>query len=473
MTSVLTNTAAMSALSNLTATQRDLTKTQAQVSSGLAVATASDSAAYWSIGKTMSAQVAGLAAVQQSLALTNSIADVTAAALTSIKGSVQKIEADVVTANEAGTDETQVQSDITAQQQSIIAVANSASFNGVNWLVNHTLKSTSSDTVLSVDVSEAEFDNIMTGYDAGAVAHFDNTTTETDSATVGGIRYSQTTVSGNTATYTGTQGGAPVTVLGTKQRTQTGDDAISSLADVEVPSGISSDGSLLKSTFSLVPLTLFSSNVTTSSSQEEIYYDGVESSVGGYNEDPISASSESYSVNSSYTTGGILDNTFSTTKEIYTAPFTIPASTLNASTSVVGLSTSGGSVTTYNGSPSYSSPGGYSEQTSYRSVLDFSVVGMSASDLKTAGQALQTAFSRIVSASAVVGSLQNQISTQQTFNSALSDSLTSGIGSLVDADMNVASTRLQAEQTQQQLGIQALSVANQNSQLVLKLFQAA
>ncbi len=86
---------------------------------------------------------------------------------------------------------------------------------------------------------------------------------------------------------------------------------------------------------------------------------------------------------------------------------------------------------------------------------------------------MQTAFSRIVSASAVVGSLQNQISTQQTFNSALSDSLTSGIGSLVDADMNVASTRLQAEQTQQQLGIQALSVANQNSQLVLKLFQAA
>ncbi|RYC28724.1 flagellin, partial [Lichenibacterium minor] len=42
--------------------------------------------------------------------------------------------------------------------------------------------------------------------------------------------------------------------------------------------------------------------------------------------------------------------------------------------------------------------------------------------------------------------------------------------SLVDADMNVASTRLQALQTQQQLGIQALSMANQNSQLILKLF---
>ena len=53
------------------------------------------------------------------------------------------------------------------------------------------------------------------------------------------------------------------------------------------------------------------------------------------------------------------------------------------------------------------------------------------------------------------------------------DALTSGVGSLVDADMNVASTRLQALQTQQQLGIQALSMANNNSQLILKLFQAA
>ena len=102
-----------------------------------------------------------------------------------------------------------------------------------------------------------------------------------------------------------------------------------------------------------------------------------------------------------------------------------------------------------------------------------SVVGTSASDLGQLQKMVQGALSGIVNASTLVGALQTQIATQQTFNSALSDSLTSGIGSLVDADMNVASVRLQAEQTQQQLGIQALSVANQNSQLVLKLFQAA
>jgi flagellin len=46
-----------------------------------------------------------------------------------------------------------------------------------------------------------------------------------------------------------------------------------------------------------------------------------------------------------------------------------------------------------------------------------------------------------------------------------------GVGRLVDADMNEESTRLKALQTQQQLGIQALSIANSNSQNVLSLFR--
>ena len=70
-----------------------------------------------------------------------------------------------------------------------------------------------------------------------------------------------------------------------------------------------------------------------------------------------------------------------------------------------------------------------------------------------------------------LGAASSQIDLQTTYISSLSNSLTSGVGSLVDADMNEASTRLSALQTQQQLGVQALSVANQNSQLILKLFQ--
>ena len=53
----------------------------------------------------------------------------------------------------------------------------------------------------------------------------------------------------------------------------------------------------------------------------------------------------------------------------------------------------------------------------------------------------------------------------------LAISLTAGIGSLVDADMEEASARLQALQVQQQLGVQALSIANQAPQTIMSLFR--
>ena len=70
-----------------------------------------------------------------------------------------------------------------------------------------------------------------------------------------------------------------------------------------------------------------------------------------------------------------------------------------------------------------------------------------------------------------LGAAKTRIDTQKTFTSNLMDSIDSGVGQLVDADMNKESTRLQALQVQQQLGIQALSIANGNSQSILSLFR--
>jgi len=61
-------------------------------------------------------------------------------------------------------------------------------------------------------------------------------------------------------------------------------------------------------------------------------------------------------------------------------------------------------------------------------------------------------------------------SVQQAFVQTLSDTLTTGIGNLVDADMATASAQLQALQVKQQLGVQALAIANQSPQIVLSLF---
>lgn len=76
-----------------------------------------------------------------------------------------------------------------------------------------------------------------------------------------------------------------------------------------------------------------------------------------------------------------------------------------------------------------------------------------------------------IEAAASFGSVAKRIETQSEFVSKLADTLTSGIGALVDADMEEVSARLQALQVQQQLGTQSLSIANQAPQALLSLFR--
>ena len=79
----------------------------------------------------------------------------------------------------------------------------------------------------------------------------------------------------------------------------------------------------------------------------------------------------------------------------------------------------------------------------------------------------------LTSYAASIGTTQNAMTAASTFNTALTTNYSTGISALVDADMNTASTRLQALQTQEQLGIQSLSIANHTAQLILKLFPLA
>lgn len=82
--------------------------------------------------------------------------------------------------------------------------------------------------------------------------------------------------------------------------------------------------------------------------------------------------------------------------------------------------------------------------------------------------ATKTALATSVS---TLGSASRRIDAQITFNSKLTDVITSGIGNLVDADMAKESAQLQALQVKQQLGVQALSIANQSPQTILSLFR--
>jgi flagellin len=84
---------------------------------------------------------------------------------------------------------------------------------------------------------------------------------------------------------------------------------------------------------------------------------------------------------------------------------------------------------------------------------------------------VETALSNMSNAAADLGAAKTRLDLQKDFVSNLMDSIERGVGQLVDADMNEESTRLQALQVQQQLGIQALAIANQNAQSILSLFK--
>jgi flagellin len=84
---------------------------------------------------------------------------------------------------------------------------------------------------------------------------------------------------------------------------------------------------------------------------------------------------------------------------------------------------------------------------------------------------IQTSLTNVNSALAKLSSGAAKFSIQATFAQKLSDTLTQGIGNLVDANMAQESARLQSLQVKQQLGIQALSIANQAPQTILSLFR--
>ena len=99
-----------------------------------------------------------------------------------------------------------------------------------------------------------------------------------------------------------------------------------------------------------------------------------------------------------------------------------------------------------------------------------SAVVTDAASAKTALAGVATVLNAVTNYAATIGATQDRMTAASTFNSALTTNYATGVSALVDADMNTASTRLQALQTQEQLGIQSLSIANQNAQLILKLF---
>ena len=106
------------------------------------------------------------------------------------------------------------------------------------------------------------------------------------------------------------------------------------------------------------------------------------------------------------------------------------------------------------------------------------ILSLEAYDLETAvagitdAPSAEIALADMRNAAAQFGAIKMRLETQIRFSSQLMDAVDRGIGQLVDADMNAESARINALQVQQQLGIQALSIANSNAQNILALFRS-
>ena len=305
MNSIRTNVAAMTALRSLQNTNKMLEETQNRISTGFRVADAMDNAAYWSIATTMRSDNKALTTVQDALGLGAAKLDVTYTGVNSGIDVVDEIKAKLVAAREPGVDRSKIQDEISQLQDQLIAVAQSASFSGENWL--------------SVDSTDPNYST------------------------------SKSIVS----SFTRTNGSVSVESI----------------------------------TIDISGLELF---------------DAADQS-------------------------GIIDTVFTTT---------------GAGAVTVSVAT-----------------------------LDLNAAGIDETDIDDMISNVDAAFSQMTVVASELGAIRKRISIQTDFVASLIDSIDRGVSTLVDADMSKESTRLQALQTQQQLGIQSLSIANASSQNILALFQ--
>lgn len=435
MTSLLTNSQAMTALQTLSMTNKNLATTQSRISTGQRVSTASDNAAYWSIATTMRSDNKALGAVQDALGLGAATIDTMYTGLNSTVDIMGDLKAKLTTARTPGVDRAKIQSDIDNMLADLQSSADSSVFNSENWLsvnsadadYNATKSVVSSFSraggVVSIDTVDVKLDDIKL-YDENADAAFVTQTAAAHTAAnaaAGTVTFTPANIGDPAAVPPTTTGKITVTVgtgtpidIAVNQGMTTKDvaNAIDKLGIDGLTVGISEDGTKLSF--------MNRSNVAIDIDGDTATGDG-----------GLSANVTVAAAGAVETKKGVLDKSYSAFLDNKWQEFSI-------------------------------------------SSIDISKLTDNTGDLQTLEtyiKAVDSASKDIADAATNLGAIKNRVDRQQDFVKKMVDSIDRGIGQLVDADMNAESTRLQALQVQQQLGIQALSIANGNSQSILSLFR--
>ena len=424
MSSILTNNGAMVALQTLKSINADLAKTQSAISTGKSVANAKDNAAVWAISKVMEADVKGFKGISDSLSLGESTVAVARQGAETVTELLTDMKAKIVASQESNVDRAKIQTDIEAIRDQINAVVGAAQFNGLNLLSNSATTAGSG----SVNVL-ASLDRSGTGVKASDIAVGKNDLTMKARSVTGGTVAASTAAVTLNATQTGTLA---------VNRTGTAGGVVYSIG----LTGTDADSSK----FTAATYT----TGTTAADAQKIMYITRDGDTAADVAKGLAQSFAIYAAKNNINTDIVNVTANGNSLSI--------ASTVTDATDTVAVR-----IDTLNTPTSVTIGGGLEEVNSFNVTTE---AGANAA-LVAVEYMIQTA----VDSAASFGSVQGRIETQSKFISGLSDALKSGIGTLVDANMEEASARLQALQVQQQLGIQSLSIANQAPQSILSLFR--
>jgi flagellin len=122
------------------------------------------------------------------------------------------------------------------------------------------------------------------------------------------------------------------------------------------------------------------------------------------------------------------------------------------------------------GAATISATAGTAATSGEAAIATYGGTNATASSLDGALNAIDGYAATVKSSASALGSVQSEVESQETFVTNLTTNLTTGVGNMIDADMTAESAQLTALQTQQQLGVSALSIANQAPAAILKLF---
>lgn len=521
MSSILTNTSAMVALQTMKSINTSLTRVQSEISTGKSVATARDNAAVWSISKVMESDVKGFKGISDSLSLGSSTLTVAREASEKIQGLLTDMKEKIVTAQGENVPREKLQTDINALRDQIAGIVGAAQFSGLNLIsgtedvkfLSSLDRSDAGVTTSDITVARQDMSTKAGVMGSGADGVSLNSNVQFAGATpVPGGTPTSVSKAGNTATVTiaGTFAAgntADVTINGAQvsyawQTGDTVDDIAAALSgainglgiqgvsaaagaggvititsanafeDVNVAAA-ASGGTAQVTALSADPSHVAGASGTIAERAEKIEF----SNAANVNEGDgysLSIDGKAYSY-----VAGKGETMEDVARGLKIAIDSGKVEGINTRVAFNGTSSKWELKVDFSGvrddaavTSRAVTVSGYSGGTASGGMFGLDSLDVTTKEsARAALENIESMISRAIDAAAEFGSAQGRIDIQAGFVTSLTDALTAGIGTLVDADMEEASARLQALQVQQQLGIQALSIANQQPQNLLALFR--